>query len=105
MAIGEESEVTNAMEAVGQGVEQETADELAGRQAHDPGGPLMAIVLPGEGDMVVPAGSDAAVGDGDAMRVAPEIGEDLRRSAEWLLGADDPVDTPRGGQNRRAQTI
>ena len=34
MAIGEESEVTNAMEAVGQGVEQEAADELVGLQTH-----------------------------------------------------------------------
>ena len=48
--------------------------------------------------MIVVAGSDAAVGDGDAMRVAPEIGEDLRRAAERLLGIDDPIDAPRGGQ-------
>jgi len=34
MAIGEESEVTNAMEAVGQGVEQEAPDELVGLQTH-----------------------------------------------------------------------
>ena len=48
--------------------------------------------------MIVVAGSDAAVGDGDAMRVSPEIGEDLRRAAERLLGIDDPIDAPRGGQ-------
>ena len=48
--------------------------------------------------MIVVAGSDAAVGNGDAMRVAPEIGEDLRRAAERLLGIDDPIDAPRGGQ-------
>ena len=35
MAVGEITEVTNAMEAVGQGVEQEAPDELVGRQAHD----------------------------------------------------------------------
>ena len=34
MAIGEESEVSNAMEAVGQGVEQEAPDELVGLQTH-----------------------------------------------------------------------
>ena len=82
MAVGEITEVANAMEAVGQGVEQETPDELIGRQAHDFCGALMAIVFPGEGDMIVVAGSDAAVGDGDAMRVAPEIGEDFLRGAE-----------------------
>ena len=98
MAIGEESEVANAMEAVGQGVEQEASDELVGRQAHDLDGAAVAIVLPGEGDMIVIAGSDAAVGDGDAMGVAAEIGENLRRSAERLLGVDDPIDAPHGGQ-------
>jgi hypothetical protein len=34
MAIGEESKVTDAMEAVGQGVEQEASDELVGFQTH-----------------------------------------------------------------------
>ena len=48
--------------------------------------------------MIVVAGLDAAVGDGDAMGVAAEIGEDLRGSAERLLGVDDPIDAPHGGQ-------
>jgi hypothetical protein len=98
MAIGEESEVTNAMEAVGQGVEQEAPDELVGLQTHGLYGAVVAIVLPGEADMVVVAGLDAAVGDGDAMGVAAEIGENLRGSAEGLLGVDDPIDAPSGGQ-------
>jgi hypothetical protein len=42
---------------------------------------------------------DAAVGDGDAMGVAPEIGEDLRRPAKRLLGVNDPCD--RKAQERR----
>ena len=99
MAIGEESEVTNAMEAVGQGVEQEAPDELVGLQTHGLYGAVVAIVLPGEPDMFVVAGLDAAVGDGDAMGVAAEIGENLRGSAEGLLGVDDPCD--RKAQERR----
>ncbi len=75
MAIGEESEVSNAMEAVGQGVEQEAPDELVRLQTHGLYGTVVAIVLPGEPDMFVVAGLDAAVGDGDAMGVAAEIGE------------------------------
>ncbi len=39
--------------------------------------------------MIVVASFDAAVGDGDTMGVAAEIGEDLRWSAERLLGVDD----------------
>ena len=50
--------------------------------------------------MVVFAGLDAAVGDGDAMGVAAEIGENLRGSAERLLGVDDPVEATHGGQMR-----
>ena len=45
MAIGEESEVSNAMEAVGQGVEQEAPDELVGLQTHGLDGAAVAIVL------------------------------------------------------------
>jgi hypothetical protein len=90
MAIGEESEVANAMEAVGQGVEQEAPDKLVGLQIHSLDGAAVAVVFPGKGDMIVVAGADAAVGDGDAMGVAPEIGEDLGGSTERLLGVDDP---------------
>ena len=50
--------------------------------------------------MVVVAGLDAAVGDGDAMGVAAEIGENLRGSAEGLLGVDDPIEATYGGQMR-----
>ena len=44
------------------------------------------------------AEQDAAVGDGDAMGVAAEIGENLRRSAEGLLGVDDPIEATHRGQ-------
>jgi hypothetical protein len=79
-------------------VEQEAPDELVGLQTHGLDGAAVAIVLPGEGDVMVVAGLDAAVGDGDALGVAPEIGEDLRRSAKRLLGVNDPIDAMRGGQ-------
>jgi hypothetical protein len=42
--------------------------------------------------MIVVDLDDAAIGDGDAVRVAPEIGEHLGRTAEWFFGVDDPVD-------------
>jgi hypothetical protein len=90
MPVGEESELTNAMEAVGQGVEHEAPDELVGLQPHGLDGAAAAIVLPGKSDMIVLAGLDAAVGDGDAMGVAAEIGEDLRGPAERPLATDVP---------------
>jgi hypothetical protein len=35
MAVGDEAEVADAMEAIGQGVDEEAADELVGGQTHD----------------------------------------------------------------------
>src|SRR3954447_3878917 len=40
-------------------------------------------------------------GDGDPMSVAAEIGQHLSRSAEGLLGVDDPVDPPQGDEMAR----
>ena len=101
MAVGEEAEVADAMEAVRQGVEEEAPDELVRGQTHDPDSAVAAIVLPSEGDMILVAGHEAAVGDGDAVGVAAEIGEDLGGATEWLLGIDDPVAPPQGGEIAR----
>src|SRR5438132_12853174 len=48
LAIGEEAVVANPMEAVRQGMQQETADELVGIERHHLGLAVVAIVLPGE---------------------------------------------------------
>jgi hypothetical protein len=98
VAVGHEAEVADAMEAVGQGVKEEAANEFAGRELHDLGGAGLTVILPSKGDMVVVEGDEAAVGNGDAVSVTPEIGENLGRSAERLLGIDDPVDVPHGGE-------
>jgi len=92
MAIGEEAVVADAMEAVGEGMQQEAADELVDLQGHDLGLVVMAIIFPAEGDLIVVDIDEAAVGDGDAMGVAPEIGQDLLWTAERRLGIDDPFD-------------
>jgi hypothetical protein len=42
------------------------------------------------GDVIIFDGGQAAVGDGDAMGVAPEIGEYLGGPTERLLGVNDP---------------
>ncbi|BCH12571.1 hypothetical protein MesoLj131c_68290 (plasmid) [Mesorhizobium sp. 131-3-5] len=53
---------------------------------------VVAIVLPAEADLSVVQAHEAAVGDGDAMGVAAQIGEDLFGTAERGLGVDDPCD-------------
>ena len=61
-AIGEQAVVTDAVEAAGQHVDEEAADELVGRQCHDllPVPALGAVVLPPEDDAGVVAGDEAA---------------------------------------------
>jgi len=92
MAVGEKSDVSDPVEAVGDGVLKEAADEFVGREPHDLGFAVLAIVLPGEADLAVVEPDQAAVGDGDAVRVAGEIPEHLLGPAKRRLGVDDPVD-------------
>ena len=51
----------------------------------------MRIVFPAEGDLAVGEVHDPVVGDGDAMRVAGQVLENMFGSAEGPLGVDHPV--------------
>ena len=75
MAIDEEAEVADAMEAGGQDVQEEPAHELARIERHHLAATFLPIVLPEEADGVVGHGDEPAVGDGDGMGVAAEIGQ------------------------------
>jgi hypothetical protein len=68
------------------------ADELVGGERHD----LLAIVTfgpivsPLKGVDLVVEGEQPAVGDGGAMGMARQIGQDRRRAREQALVVDDP---------------
>jgi len=96
MAIGEEADMADAVEAVGHGMLQEAADELVRGERHDLGPAVLAIVLPGKADLTIIELHQAAVGDGDAVGVAAEIAEHLLRPGERRLGVDDPLDPGQG---------
>ena len=68
-------------------MDEEAADELVGRERHlfVPIAPIEPVVLVFEGDAIAVERDQTAVGDGDAMGVAGQIGEDVLRSAEWAL--------------------
>jgi hypothetical protein len=51
----------------------------------------VGIVAPTEGDAFSIESQEAMIRDGDAVRVAPEIAQYLRSSAETGLGVNDPV--------------
>ena len=81
--------MTDAVEAVGQDVEQEAPDELVRGKPHDAFSPGAAIVLVGERHLVVVDGDEPRIGDRGAMRVAGEIGQYALGPAERRLGVDD----------------
>ena len=82
---------------------EEAADELARRQRHDLEAPgaVDAIVLVFERDGARVGGDEAAVRDGDAVRVARQIGEHGFGPAERLLGVDDPFAIASAARGRR----
>lgn len=95
MAIGKQAVMTNAVKAVRNGVKQETADELMGIECHYLLPAARSIILPSECDSIAIDADEAGIGDGDAMGIAPEIGQHLFGSGKGRLGIDDPADTPR----------
>ena len=69
-------------------------------EAHDAGAPAATIVLVGERDFIVVDDCEPRIGDGGAIRVAGEIGQDALGSAERRLGVDDE-----GAQAQRAHAL
>src|SRR5262249_126454 len=72
VAAGKQAVMADAVEAFGQDVGEEPADELVGVQCHrlPPVGPVDAVILPAESDAVVVGGDQSTIGDGDAVGIA-----------------------------------
>ena len=90
--------MADAMEPVRHGVEQEPPHELVGCQRHHLGLTFSPVVLPGEAHLAIGEPDQPAVGEGNAVRVAAEIGEHLLRTCERTLGVDDPFDAAQVGE-------
>ena len=86
-AVGEEAVMADAVEAGRQDVEEEAADEFPGLEAHEllAVAAVCAVVLAAEGDEVGIGGDEPAVGDGDAVGVAREVGERAPEKARECL--------------------
>ena len=99
-AVGEEAVVSDAMEAVGQDVDQKAADELVDVARHQ----LVAVVvlgpviLPFEGHALAVEGDELAVGNSDPVRVAGQVGEYSLGSAKGPLGIDHPFELSQCGE-------
>jgi len=98
MAIGQESEGTDANKAAGQNMQQETSQELLRGEGHHPLLISVGIIFPAEGDLVVLEGHQTVVGNGHPMGVAGKIAQHMMGTAEGWFGIDDPVLPEQGAQ-------
>ena len=84
--------MADAAEPFRQHVKEKATNELVGVDDHHLGLVVRAIILPTEVDATVLAGEEPAIGDRDAMGIAPEIIQHLLRAAKRTLGIDIPFD-------------
>src|SRR5271157_1074643 len=84
-AIGEQAVMADAMEPTWQHVDEEAADELVDGECHQlaPLVLLGAIVFPLESDPGILERSEPAVGDGDPVRIARQVGQHRLWAGEW----------------------
>ena len=92
--LGEQAVVADAVEALGQDVDEEAADELVCCERHNliAIGCFEPIVLVFEADSVFVERDQPAVGDGDAMGVAGQISQYRLGSGEGPFAVDVPSD-------------
>ena len=95
-ARGEEAEVADADEALRQHVQEEAAEKLVDVERERAHLTAVPIVLPPKRDGVVGDVDEPVVGDGDAVGVAREVVEDVRRAAEGRLRVRRPTAADRG---------
>ncbi len=91
VAIRKDAVVANAHEASRQHMHEETSQELGAFQAHDFRLALVGIIFVVEGDSLVVHVNKALIRDGDSMRVASQIFQDLLGTAEGAFGVNHPV--------------
>ena len=95
--VGKETVVTDSLKSAGQNMEQETADEFVSFKRHRFELIMMTIVFPTECDLPVIHIQKPVIGNGDAMRIATKVGQDLFGTAEGLFGVHDPLDVSQWG--------
>src|SRR6516162_6147100 len=85
--LGQKPVVTNAMEALRQDVDEEAADELTCCERHNFVARLAVAttILVTEGDAGLVEGNQSAIGDGNTVGIARQIGKHRLGSAERSL--------------------
>ena len=71
-------------------MEEESSDELLRRQRHDSGSVAVAPLAPPQPHLPIPHGHESVIAERHAMRIAPQIREDVLCRGKRRLGIDDP---------------
>ena len=91
VSTGEIAEVADADKAPRQHMLAKAAQELGSGESHDALFIAVSIVFPSKAHAVTIEAEQALIADGDAVRIAAKISQDVSRSAKSGLGIDDPV--------------
>ena len=91
MAVGQQSAVTDPLEAARQGVKEKLANELFGGKSHHFRALGMAVIFPAKGNLALAEGQQSLVGDGHPVCVPAQIFQNLERSAEGSFGIYHPL--------------
>ena len=90
-SVRQVSELADANETSRQDVLGESSEKLIGRDGHLALLAAMRVVFPPESDVLTAESKQSMVADSDAMGIAAEIAQDLRRAAKGWLGVYDPL--------------
>jgi len=82
--------MSNADERLRQNVQQESSDELLGREGHFAFLVAMSIVPPTKSDVIAVKRNQSLIGDGHTMGVTAKVTENLFRTTKGRLGIDYP---------------
>ena len=91
ISVGQKSILPNPHQPLGNNVHREPAHEFHCAQRHLLASAAVGIVLPGKGDLIVLELHQAAIAQGDSVRVPSQVFQHLFRPAEGLLGIDNPI--------------
>jgi hypothetical protein len=72
-------------------MQQEAADKFGGGECHGLDTIALTPVAVGEADPALTHVEEPVVRDGDAMRIAADIVQDVSRASKGRLGIDDPL--------------
>ena len=99
-AISEKSEVADADQPFRENVDQESSQKLICGNRHDFLLAAPCVVFPAKRDSIILERHQSMVGDGDAVRIAGEIVQNMFRTSEGWLGVDHPVFAEEESQER-----